>query len=102
MDDRYPKKGIKEKRLLWKSYVLQEAEAVGRDAKIAWAVRHGVPVQSLQHDCVFLGKLPGQEVGKDDPKLARALSKAVTDASGYEVQVKAQWAEEIEAVRWVD
>ena len=77
MNDRYPKKGLREKRLLWKSYVLQEAEAVGRDAKIAWAVDHGIPVHSLQHDCVFLGKLPGQLIGRDDQKLADALSKAV-------------------------
>ena len=41
IDNRYPKKGIREKRLLWKSYALQEAEAVGRDAKIAWAVAGG-------------------------------------------------------------
>ena len=75
---------------------------MGRDAKIAWATEHGIPVHSLQHDCVFLGKLPGQDVGKDDPKLAEALSKAVTAASGYRVEVQAQWAEEIEAVRWVD
>ena len=102
MNDRYPKKGLREKRLLWKSYVLQEAEAVGRDAKIAWAVDHGIPVHSLQHDCVFLGKLPGQLIGRDDQKLADALSKAVTDASGYAVKVQAQWTEKIEAVRWVD
>ena len=75
---------------------------MGRDANIAWAADHGIPVHSLQHDCVFLGKLPGQQVGKDDPKLAEALSEAVTAASGYRVKVQAQWAEEIEAVRWVD
>ena len=63
INDRYPKKGIREKRLLWKSYALQEAEAVGRDAKIAWATEHGIPVHSLQHDCVFLGKLPGRVPG---------------------------------------
>ena len=83
-------------------YALQEAEAVGRDAKIAWAVDHGIPVHSLQHDCVFLGKLPGQLIGRDDQKLAEALSKAVTDASGYAIKVQAQWTEESEAVRWVD
>ena len=100
--ERYPKKGLRERRLLWKSYVLQEAEAVGRDAKVAWALDNGVPVHSLQHDAVFLGKIPGQGVGVDNPRLASALSAAVTKASGYDVQVKAQWAEEIEAVRWVD
>ena len=75
---------------------------MGRDAKIAWAVDHGIPVHSLQHDCVFLGKLPGQQLGKDSPEMAEELSKAVTAASGYRVKVQAQWAEEIAAVRWVD
>ena len=34
----------------WKSYVLQEAEATGREAKVSWAVGEGVEVHSMQHD----------------------------------------------------
>ena len=41
----------------WKSYVLQEAEATGREAKVSWAVGEGVEVHSMQHDCVVLGRV---------------------------------------------
>ena len=39
----------RKRRLRWKSYVLQEAEACAREAKLAWAARAGIRVMNLQH-----------------------------------------------------
>ena len=43
-----------------KSYMLQEAEAASREAKLRWAAEEGVRVISLQHDGV-VAMVQGEE-----------------------------------------
>ena len=78
--------------LTLKSLVLQEAEAVGREAKLRTATALGLRVVNLQHDG---GVVVGIEEGGED-EVARAVSEAVTASSGYESRVT------IEKVRHVD
>ena len=78
--------------LTLKSFVLQEAEAVGREAKLRTATALGLRVVNLQHDGVVV---VGIEEGGED-EVARAMSEAVTASSGYESRVT------IEKVRHVD
>merc|ERR1711983_225318 len=103
MRERNPKLGPRGLKLLWKSYALQEAEAVGREAKLQWALRHNVPVYSLQHDAIMVGRW-GAEAADEEEGLAMAceMSHEATVLAGYEVMVKAKWAEEIQAVTWAD
>ena len=71
--------------LALQSYLLQEAEAVGREAKLR-AARGGLRAVSLQHDGVsFLGVPEGGEEA-----WGKELSVAVTLASGYQVEVEAK------------
>ena len=71
--------------LALQSYLLQEAEAVGREAKLR-AARGGFRAVSLQHDGVsFLGVPEGGEEA-----WGTELSVAVTMASGYQVEVEAK------------
>jgi len=78
--------------LTLKSFVLQEAEAVGREAKLRAAAALGLRVVSLQHDGVVV---TGFEEGKQD-EVAQAMSEAVTVSCGYESKVV------LEKVRNVD
>ena len=54
----------RKRRLRWKSYVLQEAEACAREAKMAWATREGIRVMNLQHDGIITGSLGGRQRAK--------------------------------------
>ena len=83
----YPKADERKRRLRWKSYVLQEAEAVAREAKLAWCARHEVRVMSLQHDGIVTGKL-GE--GWDEESAAHAMQEEATQACGLEGQVKGE------------
>ena len=66
-----------------KSYLLQEAEAVSREAKLAAAAAGGLRVVGLQHDGIALvGVHDGEEA-----EVARRLSAAATAACGYDTAV---------------
>ena len=99
----HPKARLRAHKLKWKSYVLQEAEATSREAKIRWARAQGIPVLSLQHDCVVLGRR-GEDAADEATghMLAKGLSEAATAATGYPTTVDAEWCEELEAVTWAD
>ena len=66
------------------SYILQEAEAVSRLAKIKKAKELGLKVFNLQHDGIATGRLAG---GAPTMQIARLLGEAATTASGYRVIV---------------
>ena len=67
-----------------KSFILQEAEATARNAKIAWCDTHGKRVLSLQHDGILVADIaPGSE-----PQVAAEMSAAATAACGYNVKVE--------------
>ena len=87
----------------WKSYVLQEAEATGREAKVSWAVGEGVEVHSMQHDCVVLGRVGSDAADEGEREaLEEVLGEEVSKAVGYRVEVKAEWCEEVSAIVWAD
>lgn len=88
---------------VWKSYVLQEAEAAGRSAKLEWAAREGARVLSLQHDGVILGRM-GRDGGNSEEgeAIGDELTAAVSEAVGYRVRVKVAWCAEARAVLRVD
>ena len=71
------------RKLMAKSYLLQEAEAVSRETKIKWAVERGIPVASLQHDGILLctGENPHPDIGTH-------LAHTASIACGYQVTVK--------------
>ena len=69
-----------------KSYLLQEAEAASREAKMAWCVQHGVRVMSQQHD----GVLCAPAEGRAWMDLARELTAASREWCGFEVDVEAK------------
>ena len=98
-----PKATARDRMGLWKSYVQQEAEATGREAKVRWARKEGVTVQSIQHDCVVVGRV-GPDAGDEleGAALAEAMSRVVTEAVGYKVRVKTKWCEEVGAIVWAD
>ena len=76
------RKGRRQQRpeMTLKSYLLQEAEAASREAKIKeMAGRAGARIVSLQHD--------GVAIAGDTAGLAEALSQAAAAACGYEVPV---------------
>ena len=77
-----------------KSFVLQEAEAVGREAKIRAAAALGLRVVNLQHDGVVVAGMA------DDRKeeVARVLSEAVTASCGYESNVTLEKVRSVESV----
>ena len=78
--------------LTLKSFVLQEAEAVGREAKIRAAAAMGLRVVNLQHDGIVVTGVREErrEVVED------AMSEAVTASCGYEARVT------LEKIRYVD
>ena len=91
------KKGKKRRQrssptLTLKSYVLQEAEAVGREAKLRTATAMGLRVVSLQHDGVAIC---GIDLDATD-RVEAAMSEAVTLSCGYRMTVV------LERVRHVD
>ena len=65
-----------------KSYLLQEAEATARDAKVAWFESQGMRVTSLQHDGVLVASN-----GNDQQSLEKGSSNAATQACGFQVEV---------------
>jgi len=68
-----------------KSYFLQEAEGLSRQAKVAWAMRRGdARVANLQHDGVVV-ELP-EGVAADDA--VRGMSAACVAILGYEQPVE--------------
>jgi hypothetical protein len=71
-----------------KSYLLQEAEAVARAAKMEWCEAHGVQVMGQQHDGIMVAHWP-DSLGLGGDALAEQLSMAASAACGYEVQVAA-------------
>ena len=73
--------------MVLKSYILQEAEAVGREAKIAALASHGeYRVVNLQHDGIAISGVPP----RGEQALAASLSAAVSAACGYAVNVKVE------------
>ena len=66
-----------------KSYILQEAEAAARGAKVGWCVGIGAEVTNLQHDGVVV-KCP-DNVRPGDAALAMAEIASIV--CGYEVVV---------------
>ena len=70
-----------------KSYLLQEAEAVSRAAKVAWCEAQGLRVVNLQHDGILVSGLPE---GLDPHETAELMSTAAASRAGYEVIVKAE------------
>ena len=72
----------KDAALTLKSYLLQEAEGVGREAKLRWCKENGLRVCNLQHDGVGVCIEDDQIRGATS-----ALTAAVTTACGYPVQV---------------
>ena len=73
----------KDRKLMVKSYLLQEAEAVSREAKIRWAKEKGLRVMNLQHDGLVIQT--GVENIKD---YETQMEKAAEEACGYKVQIK--------------
>ena len=76
--------------LRMKSYLLQEAEAVSREAKVHWCREKGLRVLNLQHDGIFVESLPE---GLTAAEVAELLGAAASRAAGYEVIVAAEWVE---------
>ena len=98
-----PRATEKARKGLWKSYVQQEAEATGREAKVRWAREEGVTVQSIQHDCVIVGRVgPDAADELEGTAVAEEMSRVVTEAVGYKVTVKTKWCEEVGAIVWAD
>ena len=83
-------KGANKPALRMKSYLLQEAEAASRQAKIDWCRTAGVRVTSLQHDGVMVDSLPD---GLTADEVAELLSAAASARAGYEVVVAAEAVE---------
>ena len=79
------KKKYKNKKLMAKSYMLQEAEATSREAKIRWAREKGIRVINLQHDGIVLMLDPEKE-----KETTRALQETASEACGYKIRIKAK------------
>lgn len=89
------KKGKRKRRcaspiLTLKSFILQEAEAVGREAKLRAAAVMGLRVVSLQHDGVAF---TGFGVADRQVEIAEAMSREVTAACGYRAVVALEAAQ---------
>ena len=68
-----------------------------------WAREEGVTVQSIQHDCVIVGRVgPDAADALEGAAVAEEMSRVVTEAVGYEVTVKTKWCEEVGAIVWAD
>ena len=66
-----------------KSYLLQEADAVSRQAKLDTAKRLNLRVHSLQHD----GILGGMHDTLSPTEVANVMSQDASHAAGYKVEV---------------
>ena len=94
------KKGKKRRQrssptLTLKSYILQEAEAVGREAKLRTATAMGLRVMSLQHDGVAVSGI-GLDATTD--RVEAAMSEAVTASCGYSMSVVLERVRHVEIV----
>jgi hypothetical protein len=69
------------------SYLLQEAEAVSRNAKIEWCDTNGIQVLNLQHDGMVGFGMPA---GMDSGMVAAHMAAAASVACGYQVEVEAE------------
>ena len=70
---------------------------------MAWAREMGMQIHSLQHDCVVVGKKGEEAADVEEGKwIAANMSTWATEATQYDVQVKATWAEEWTSVVWAD
>ena len=66
-----------------KSYILQEAEATARNAKVAWCHANGLRVTDLQHDGIMVAGIePGSELD-----VTAGMEAAATAACGFGVGV---------------
>jgi hypothetical protein len=84
-------------KLRAKSYILQEAEAAVRGAKIEWCRKEGAEVLGLQHDGIWVRS----NVGSGGEEAAEAMSRFASRRCGYEVVVKRERREEIRTeVEW--
>ena len=81
---RFKKKKQGSRKLTMKSYILQEAEAISREAKILWATNRGIRIMSLQHDGIVM------KVTEDTEKIRVELEKAASSACGYAISMKAK------------
>ena len=71
------------RRTTLKSYLLQEAEAASREAKLRWCRENGVRVISLQHDGI-VAMVRGSERTQ---QVADSMAASATAACGYGVKV---------------
>ena len=72
-------------QLKWKSYLLQEGEAVSRHAKMRWCQQRGIRVTNLQHDGIATGHMV------DTIEEAQTgMSQQASHACGFEVKVKGE------------
>jgi hypothetical protein len=81
----FTEKQRREKRadLTAASYILQEAEATSREAKIKYCVANGIEVLNLQHDGIVVFDVIDQNT-------ADAMGAAATAACGHPVRVEAK------------
>ena len=70
-----------------KSYLLQEAEATSREAKIRWCVANGKKVFGLQHDGIVV---QSGDDASEETAMAAAMEVAATKEAGYSVKIKAE------------
>ena len=75
--------GARKRRTTLKSYMLQEAEAASREAKLSWCQQAGIRVVSLQHDGIVAMVVAGEACDH----AAQGMAKVATAACGYKVKV---------------
>ena len=73
----------KKRRTTLKSYMLQEAEAASREAKLRWCKEEKVRAISLQHDGVVAMVRGAVQQGL----AAQGMAQVATAACGYRVQI---------------
>ena len=77
-------------RLVLKSYLLQEAEATAREAKVAWFEANDMRVMGMQHDGVLVESEPWDDVFVQmgfDMGVQDQVTRAAEEACGFEVKV---------------
>ena len=80
----------KDPALQLKSYLLQEAEATAREAKVAWFEANDVRVMGMQHDGVLVEEEPWDDACVQmgfDMGTQALVSAAASEACGFEVAV---------------
>ena len=68
------------------AYLLQEAEATSRAAKVQWCQQNGLDVANLQHDGIFVRKWDETRWSVQD--IEKGMERAASNACGYEVQIE--------------